>query len=106
MRLLNHRDTRCLLALAGLIGIACLQLFPLMSYAQNLGQQPAVGQAVQGTAGLFRALGYGFAPHNSFRGDRANPHGLNRSLRKSAPTATADASVSRKYWVDLGQGVG
>ena len=48
MTLLNYRDTRCLLALAGLIGIACLQLFPLMSYAQNLGQQPAVGQAVQG----------------------------------------------------------
>jgi hypothetical protein len=48
MRLLNCRDTRCFLALAGLVALAWLQLVPLMSYAQNLGQQPAVGQAVQG----------------------------------------------------------
>ena len=48
MRFTNHRVTRSLAALAGLIVIACLQLFPLMSYAQNLGQQPATGQAVQG----------------------------------------------------------
>jgi hypothetical protein len=48
MRFLNYRDIRCLLALAGLMAIAWIQLFPLMSYAQNLGQQPATGQAVQG----------------------------------------------------------
>jgi hypothetical protein len=48
MRFTNHRVTRSLAVLAGLIAIACLQLFPLMSYAQNLGQQPATGQAVQG----------------------------------------------------------
>jgi hypothetical protein len=48
MRLLNYKDTRGLLAIVGLLAIAWLQLFPLMSYAQNLGQQPAVGQAVQG----------------------------------------------------------
>jgi hypothetical protein len=48
MRFTNHRDPRCLSALAGLIVIACLQLFPLMCYSQNLGQQPATGQAVQG----------------------------------------------------------
>ena len=48
MRFTNHRVTRSLAALVGLIVIACLQLFPLMSYAQNLGQQPATGQAVQG----------------------------------------------------------
>jgi hypothetical protein len=48
MRFTNYRVTRSLAVLAGLIAIACLQLFPLMSYAQNLGQQPATGQAVQG----------------------------------------------------------
>ena len=48
MTFTNHRVTRSLAVLAGLIAIACLQLFPLMSYAQNLGQQPATGQAVQG----------------------------------------------------------
>ena len=48
MRLLNYRDARCFLPLAGLVAIAWLQLFPLMSYAQNLGQSPATGQAVQG----------------------------------------------------------
>ncbi|HKW74805.1 MAG TPA: hypothetical protein VJN64_04710 [Terriglobales bacterium] len=48
MRFLNHTDTRCVAVLASLVVIACLQLFPLMSYAQNLGQQPATGQAVQG----------------------------------------------------------
>jgi hypothetical protein len=47
MKVLNYKDTRCLLALAGLLALVCLQL-PLMSYAQNLGQQPATGQAVQG----------------------------------------------------------
>lgn len=48
MKVLNYKDTRYLLALAGLLAVVCLQLFPLMSYAQNLGQQPATGQAVQG----------------------------------------------------------
>jgi hypothetical protein len=35
-------------ALVTLIVIASLHLFPLVTYAQNLGQQPATGQAVQG----------------------------------------------------------
>lgn len=48
MRFLNHTDARCVAVLASLAVIACLQLYPLMSYAQNLGQQPATGQAVQG----------------------------------------------------------
>ncbi len=48
MRLPNHRDTRRFLALAGLVALTWLQLVPVMSYAQNLGQQPATGQAVQG----------------------------------------------------------
>ena len=48
MKLLNCRDTRCLLMLTSLLVVTCLQLFPLKSYAQNLGQQPAVEQAVQG----------------------------------------------------------
>jgi hypothetical protein len=48
MSLLNLRSTRCLLGLAGLFVVVWLQLFPFMSFAQNLGQQPAVGQAVQG----------------------------------------------------------
>src|SRR3981081_855334 len=48
MRLLNCGATRYRLALAGLVIIGSLQYFPLMSYGQNLGQQPAVGQAVQG----------------------------------------------------------
>ena len=36
------------LALVGLLVIVSLQLMPLTLYAQNLGQQPATGQAVQG----------------------------------------------------------
>lgn len=48
MKSLNHEDTRCLIALVSLMAIAWLQLFPLLSYAQNLGQQPATGQVVQG----------------------------------------------------------
>ena len=36
------------LALAVLLAIASLPLFPVATYAQNLGQQPATGQAVQG----------------------------------------------------------
>ena len=39
---------RVRLALVYLLAIVSLQLLPLMSHAQNLGQQPATGQAVQG----------------------------------------------------------
>lgn len=35
-------------ALAALLAIASLEMLPLVSYAQNLGTQPATGQAVQG----------------------------------------------------------
>ena len=48
MRLGSCLTSRNRLALAALLAIASLQLFPLMTYAQNLGQQPATGQAVQG----------------------------------------------------------
>jgi hypothetical protein len=37
MNLLNFRNTRCLLALAGLFAVVWIQLFPFMSYAQNSG---------------------------------------------------------------------
>ena len=39
---------RLRLALVYLLAIVSFQLSPLMSHAQNLGQQPATGQAVQG----------------------------------------------------------
>ena len=48
MRLLSWRDVRYRLALLSLLIVVSLPLFPLMSNAQNLGQQPATGQAVQG----------------------------------------------------------
>src|SRR5258708_23126417 len=48
MRLWNCGHLRYRLALAAFLVIASLQLVPLMTYAQNLGQQPATGQAVQG----------------------------------------------------------
>jgi hypothetical protein len=48
MRFAHRLNKRFYLALAGLVTIGFLQCFPLSSYAQNLGQQPAVGQAVQG----------------------------------------------------------
>jgi hypothetical protein len=48
MRLMSHSHERSRLALAGLVLIGVLQCLPLVSYGQNLGQQPAVGQAVQG----------------------------------------------------------
>ena len=48
MRLVNHSSTRTCLALVGLVITGLFQCFPLTSYAQNLGQQPALGQAVQG----------------------------------------------------------
>ncbi len=47
MKMLNCGDARYRLAFAGLVIVGSLQWFPLMSYCQNLGQQPAVGQAVQ-----------------------------------------------------------
>lgn len=48
MRFANQSYARSRLALAGLTIISLLQCLPLASYGQNLGQQPAVGQAVQG----------------------------------------------------------
>ena len=48
MRSSNRRNLRCRFALAALLAIASFQMFPLMAHAQNLGQQPATGQAVQG----------------------------------------------------------
>jgi hypothetical protein len=48
MRVFSWGDWRQRLALAGLLVIVSLQLMQLTSYAQNLGQQPATGQAVQG----------------------------------------------------------
>ena len=44
----SFANARRLLALAAILAIASLQIFPLVSYAQNLGTQPATGQAVQG----------------------------------------------------------
>jgi antitoxin (DNA-binding transcriptional repressor) of toxin-antitoxin stability system len=41
-------DWRRRLALAGLLVIVSLQLMPLTSHVQNLGQSPATGQGVQG----------------------------------------------------------
>ena len=48
MNLLRWGDRRRAAALAGLLVIVSLQLLPLMSQAQNLGNAPATGQAVQG----------------------------------------------------------
>src|SRR5690348_5388097 len=48
MRAFSRGDWRQRLALGGLLVIVSLQLVPLTTYAQNLGQQPATGQAVQG----------------------------------------------------------
>src|SRR5262249_1518396 len=48
MQVFSWGDWRQRLALAGLLVIVSLQVMPLASYAQNLGQQPATGQAVQG----------------------------------------------------------
>lgn len=48
MRLGQRPDRRFYLALASLVAFGFLQCSPLVSYGQNLGQQPAVGQAVQG----------------------------------------------------------
>lgn len=48
MKLWNLGEARTRLALAFLFTILVVQLFPLMSYAQNLGGQPATGKAVLG----------------------------------------------------------
>jgi hypothetical protein len=48
MRLDSGGNTRYRSALVALLAIASLHLFPIVIYAQNLGQQPATGQAVQG----------------------------------------------------------
>jgi len=48
MNLWSRGEARTCLALASLLTILFVQFFPLVSYAQNLGQQPATGQAVQG----------------------------------------------------------
>ncbi|MGO9517108.1 MAG: hypothetical protein ACLPND_08700 [Candidatus Korobacteraceae bacterium] len=48
MKSLSWRDARYRFALVSLLIVVSLQLFPLMSNAQNLGQSPQTGQAVQG----------------------------------------------------------
>jgi hypothetical protein len=48
MKSLSWRDVRYRCALLSLLIVISLQLFPLMSNAQNLGQSPQTGQAVQG----------------------------------------------------------
>ncbi|HSC55729.1 MAG TPA: hypothetical protein VLC51_00925 [Nitrospira sp.] len=48
MKLSSRGATRRRLALLYLLVIVSLQISSLASYAQNLGQQPATGQAVQG----------------------------------------------------------
>jgi hypothetical protein len=48
MKLSSRGATRRRLALLYLLVIVSLQISSLTSYSQNLGQQPATGQAVQG----------------------------------------------------------
>lgn len=48
MKLSSSRAARVQLALVYLLAIVSFQFLPMMSHAQNLGQQPATGQAVQG----------------------------------------------------------
>jgi hypothetical protein len=48
MTLSDWCNARCRFALVYLLAIVSFQLSPLVSNAQNLGQQPATGQAVQG----------------------------------------------------------
>lgn len=48
MKLSSWGATRVRLALVYLLAIVSFQVLPLMARAQNLGQQPATGQAVQG----------------------------------------------------------
>lgn len=48
MKLLSWRDARYRFALVSLLILVFLQLFSVISNAQNLGQSPQTGQAVQG----------------------------------------------------------
>jgi hypothetical protein len=48
MKLSSWRDVRYRFALLSLLILVSVQLFPLLSNAQNLGQSPQTGQAVQG----------------------------------------------------------
>jgi hypothetical protein len=48
MKLLSWRDARYRFALVSLLIVVSLHLVPLLSNAQNLGQSPQTGQAVQG----------------------------------------------------------
>jgi hypothetical protein len=48
MKLLSWRDARYRFALVSLLILVSLQLFSVISNAQNLGQSPQTGQAVQG----------------------------------------------------------
>jgi hypothetical protein len=48
MRMSDWRSTRRRFVLAYVLAICSFQLTTLVSYAQNLGTQPATGQAVQG----------------------------------------------------------
>ena len=48
MKPLSWGAMRVRLALVYLLAIVSFQVFPLIAHAQNLGQQPATGQAVQG----------------------------------------------------------
>ena len=48
MRLARSGNARHQFALIALLAIASIHLSPLLTYAQNLGQSPATGQAVQG----------------------------------------------------------
>jgi hypothetical protein len=48
MNSFRWRDWRRSFAVAGLLLILSFQFLPLKSHAQNLGNQPATGQAVQG----------------------------------------------------------
>ena len=48
MRLSRCKNVERRFALVALMTIASLQLVPLVTHAQNLGQQPATGQAVPG----------------------------------------------------------
>ena len=48
MRCAGSEKARHQFALVALLAIASIQLFPLVTYTQNLGQHPATGQAVQG----------------------------------------------------------
>jgi hypothetical protein len=48
MKLLSWRVARYRFAFVSLLIVVSLQLFPVLSNAQNLGQSPQTGQAVQG----------------------------------------------------------